>query len=222
MMELSGNIKKLRAENKLTQAQLAKKLNVSRSTISSWETGRSFPDLEMVIEICDCFNLSLDSLLREDEKMVKKLNFGIKQKRLLIALLVIVGILLLNGFMSTLAITATPQNLKISQVQLTRDHYYNGQNPDRDWNTMVHLKMASKNPFLKPKVDELIVFEEEGNLIADTTYTFNLFNIFDSNKTVEGIQSVFINQEVRNDEISLKVKGDSKGTIAVRVVNVNE
>ena len=77
-MNLSEKIKKLRSENNLTQEQLAEKLQVSRSTISSWETGRSFPVLEMVIEICDCFNVSLDFLLREDEKMVRKLNFGIK------------------------------------------------------------------------------------------------------------------------------------------------
>jgi len=79
-MKLSVKIKKLRAENNLTQEQLAEKLQVSRSTISSWETGRSYPDLEMTISICDCFNVSLDFLLREDEKMVRKLNFGIKQK----------------------------------------------------------------------------------------------------------------------------------------------
>ncbi|WP_411830086.1 helix-turn-helix transcriptional regulator [Metasolibacillus meyeri] len=54
----------MRVENKLTQEQLAEKLQVSRSTISSWETGRSYPDLEMIIVICDCFHVSLDFLLR--------------------------------------------------------------------------------------------------------------------------------------------------------------
>lgn len=46
-MNLSEKVKKLRAENNVTQEQLTKKLQVSRSTISSWETGRGYPDLEM-------------------------------------------------------------------------------------------------------------------------------------------------------------------------------
>ena len=54
-MNLSEKIKKLRAENKLTQEQLAKNLQVSRSTISSWETGRSYPDLEMIIDNLQLF-----------------------------------------------------------------------------------------------------------------------------------------------------------------------
>lgn len=48
-MEIGRKIKENRVNKELTQEQLAKKLNVSRTTISSWETGRTYPDLEMIV-----------------------------------------------------------------------------------------------------------------------------------------------------------------------------
>lgn len=59
-MEIGEKIKRAREQHKLTQAQLAEKLTVSRSTISGWEVGRNIPDLGMIIKISDLFELSLD------------------------------------------------------------------------------------------------------------------------------------------------------------------
>ena len=61
-MELSEKLKQLRADKKITQEKLAEILHVSRTTISSWETGRSYPDLQMIVEISDYFNVSMDNL----------------------------------------------------------------------------------------------------------------------------------------------------------------
>src|SRR5690625_4999015 len=164
-MNLSVKLKTLRTEKNLTQEQLAEKLQVSRSTISSWETGRSYPDLEMVIEICDCFNVSLDYLLREDEKMVRKLNFGTKQKRWLIGIVITLAFLLFNTVISSLTFQANPKHLEVSNVTMIRDVSYNGENPDRDWNTTINLDMKSKNIFFKPIAVELLVFND--NVIVD-------------------------------------------------------
>lgn len=221
-MNLSGKIKKIRAENKLTQEQLAEKLKVSRSTISSWETGRSYPDLEMVIEICDCFNVSLDFLLREDEKMVRKLNFGIKQKRMLIALVVILALLLVNTVLSNVRFEANSKSLEISNVHMIRDRSYNGGDPKRDWNTMISLEMKSKNLFFKPIADELLVFENHGNITMQINWLFNIFNIFDSNRTVKADQSVLIDENLTNDQITLKLKGEkSNKLILFNISDIN-
>lgn len=207
-MNLSGKIKKLRGENNLTQELLAEKLRVSRSTISSWETGRSYPDLEMVIEICDYFNVTLDFLLREDEKMVRKLNFGTKQKRVLLVLVFILAILLVNTVLSTLSFQANANSLEISNVNLIRDFSYSGENPDRDWNTIINLEMKSKNVFFKPIADELLIFEDNGILIAQTNWSFNIFNVFDTQRTVQADQYVLINNSLTKDVITLKLQGD--------------
>jgi len=212
-MNLSVKIKKLRAENNYTQEQLAEKLKVSRSTISSWETGRSYPDLEMVIEICDCFNVSLDFLLREDENMVRKLNFGIKQKRMLVTLVVILALFLVNTVVSTAIFEANPKSLEISKVRMIRDLSYNGENPKRDWNTIIKLEMKSKNVFFKPIADELSVFEDNGNLTVQTYWSFNIFNIFDSHRTVQANQSVLLNENIANDDIKLSLRGDKSNKL---------
>ncbi len=69
-------------------------LNVSRPTISSWEIGRNYPDLETIIAISDLFGISLDHLLREDKEMAKDTTKKIKNGRIykyvLIGLAVIV------------------------------------------------------------------------------------------------------------------------------------
>lgn len=72
-MEFAKQIKQLRAANQLTQEQLARQLNVSRQTISSWETGRNLPDLEMVVVLAKLFEISLDTLILGDDKMENKL-----------------------------------------------------------------------------------------------------------------------------------------------------
>jgi len=73
-MSLGTKIKENRSKLNVTQEELGKKLHVSRQTISNWEVGRSYPDIESLILLSDIFNLSLDKLLREDTNMVSSLK----------------------------------------------------------------------------------------------------------------------------------------------------
>lgn len=56
-------IKKLREKNKLTQAELAEKLNVSDKTISKWETARGYPDISLLEPIAKAFGVSITELI---------------------------------------------------------------------------------------------------------------------------------------------------------------
>lgn len=58
----------------MTQDDLAEKYFVTRQTISNWENSKSYPDLETLAKISDDYNISLDSLLKEDDKMVKDIS----------------------------------------------------------------------------------------------------------------------------------------------------
>ena len=56
--KFSENLKRLRVENKISQALLAEKLHISH-----WETGYSEPSLKQLLELAHFFNLSTDDLL---------------------------------------------------------------------------------------------------------------------------------------------------------------
>ncbi len=66
-MSLSKKIYELRKANNLSQEQLAEKVNVSRQSISKWESGETIPEIERVIELSKIFNVSTDYLLLSSE-----------------------------------------------------------------------------------------------------------------------------------------------------------
>ena len=80
-MKLSEQIKKYRKENNLTQEQFASKLFVSKQAVSKWETNRSYPDINLLPQIAEMLNISIDELIgkketenstNNQEKIIKK------------------------------------------------------------------------------------------------------------------------------------------------------
>lgn len=65
--DIGSKIKAARIEKKLTQKQVAEILGVSRQTISNWENEKSYPDIISVIKMIECYDVSLDYLLRGTE-----------------------------------------------------------------------------------------------------------------------------------------------------------
>ncbi|MGX7205518.1 helix-turn-helix domain-containing protein [Enterococcus pingfangensis] len=97
-MEIGERLKARRTELNLTQESVAEALGITRQTISNWENGRSYPDIERMVRLSDIYSLSLDELLKGDQKMVKQLqeNTTINQflKRFIFMLLVNVGLMI--------------------------------------------------------------------------------------------------------------------------------
>ena len=73
-MEIGKKLKDARINAKLTQEKVAEKINVSRQTISNWETEKSYPDIVSVIELSNLYSISLDDLLKGDKKMIEHLE----------------------------------------------------------------------------------------------------------------------------------------------------
>ena len=65
-MNFKDNLKKIRKDNNLSQEELAEKLNVTRQSVSKWESGIAYPEMDKVIQICKMFNLNIDDLLNKD------------------------------------------------------------------------------------------------------------------------------------------------------------
>lgn len=73
-MTFGKTLKERRSQLDLTQQEVAKKLYISRQTISNWENGKSYPDLDMLIKISDVYHVSIDSLLKGDHELKKSLD----------------------------------------------------------------------------------------------------------------------------------------------------
>ena len=65
-MNLSDNLKKIRKEQNLSQEDLAESLGVSRQSVSKWESGQAYPEMDKVLQICKMFDVSIDDLLNQD------------------------------------------------------------------------------------------------------------------------------------------------------------
>ena len=65
-MTLAEKILELRTARALSQGDLAERLEVSRQSVSKWETGQSVPDLDKIIKLADLFGVSVDELVREN------------------------------------------------------------------------------------------------------------------------------------------------------------
>lgn len=66
-MNISEKILQLRKANNLTQEQLAEQLDISRQSISKWESGQSIPELDKLIALSNIFNVTTDYLLKPSE-----------------------------------------------------------------------------------------------------------------------------------------------------------
>ena len=71
-MELSGQIKRHRARLDLSQEELADKIFVTRQSVSNWENGKTYPDLQSLLRLSDLFGLSLDELIKGDIERMKE------------------------------------------------------------------------------------------------------------------------------------------------------
>ena len=83
-------IKKLRKNNHLTQAEFAEKYGITYQAVSNWEHGKNLPDIALLKQIADDFNVSIDELLGSEKKPLKKDN-----KYLIIGVIFAVALIIL-------------------------------------------------------------------------------------------------------------------------------
>lgn len=82
-MYLGDNIFFLRKQKKITQEQLAEIMNVSRQTVSRWESNDVIPELNKLVELCELFSCKLDALVRENLSSQKDVYSEIEIRRVL-------------------------------------------------------------------------------------------------------------------------------------------
>ena len=73
-MNIGQRIADIRKENNLTQEEFGDIFHVTRQTVSNWETEKNYPDLKILVDISDHFQISLDQLLKEDPDMIERID----------------------------------------------------------------------------------------------------------------------------------------------------
>ena len=76
---LGENLYLLRKQNQLTQEEIATALNVTRQTISNWETDKVKPTIDKVIELSEVYRVSLDSIVGIKRTKTNKTSFILKK-----------------------------------------------------------------------------------------------------------------------------------------------
>ena len=78
---LGANVRALRIERKLTQEQLATKLNVSGRTVSRWETGTTMPDMSLLCELAEFYQISISEII-DGQRRNEQMNEEVKETAL--------------------------------------------------------------------------------------------------------------------------------------------
>ena len=84
---IGENIARLRRLSNMTQSELAEKINYSDKSVSKWEQGNGIPDVRILLQLAELFNVSVDDLVREHKEapvMPKKTRL---RRRIIISLL---------------------------------------------------------------------------------------------------------------------------------------
>lgn len=69
--------KQLRKENKLTQAELSERLNVTQSTVSKWEQGKTTPDYPVLRNLSEIYKVSIDTMLGGNYLALQQNDLGV-------------------------------------------------------------------------------------------------------------------------------------------------
>ncbi|MCK8625216.1 helix-turn-helix transcriptional regulator [Apilactobacillus sp. M161] len=212
-MEFNKKIIYLRNKSNITQSQFAEILKVSRSTVSGWETGRNVPDIEMIVSICDFFNVSLDYMLRGDNKLIKKIGMSKKIKTFLIIfifVLIFISLYFANKSYENNLNVINPNNLKIEKIE--KKSVYLEKEHKTDYKYFLYVKLNSKFSTwdkyrLGFSVYPVIYYGKgiDKNFVFVSLYSRNSINIFSNiknNKIVQKFEIPAGNNKGKNIALS--------------------
>lgn len=98
-MNFSEKIKEIRKRQNLTQEEFAEKIFVSRNAVAKWESNRGYPDIQNLITISDTFGISLDDLVKDDQKLKNNIVLDSTSKKWHILVIVyLIAIIIYIGY----------------------------------------------------------------------------------------------------------------------------
>ena len=77
-MKFGDNLRNLRKSKKISQEALAEKVNVSRQSVSKWETGEAYPEMNNILELCKIFHCNINDLVNDNMIDLDSLDEDVK------------------------------------------------------------------------------------------------------------------------------------------------
>lgn len=112
-MNINDKLLELRKNKNMSQEDVANKLNVSRQTVSKWETGESKPDLDKVMPICELFGITPDELLTGSKKEIVK-NISENKNALVISMCVLMYFIAIVWIIIADSMSFMNENISVS------------------------------------------------------------------------------------------------------------
>lgn len=208
-MTVAEMIKKTRTEANMTQEEYGAKFGVSRQTVSSWENERSLPDLQMLIDICNTYHVSLDKLLNEDKEFVEKIDFYHKYQKVIrfIGICLAAGILIFALIFTNWKITEKNMNHAFER-NAEKLGFIKGEIYEMNEENVQYRLPNQKLPFLKKDfyvkncyadftiagTEISIVLDEDEEFSIVFNHFRNIKGSFNKNKQIE-VQENTLNEE---------------------------
>ena len=213
-MKFNEKILELRKQKGWSQEELGEKINVSRQTISKYETGQSSPEMEKLLEISKVFNISIDELVGKETKTfaeVKKHN----SKKWLVLLFVIIIFILIFLYK---AISFTIIYLRANSF--SENNYYMGEYLSNESDNMTIVIKTTKidnkikietitDSFERPDMIEYIEINEKKayllsyNKEKDKYIVENKLDDFNSDEEIEEYFNSFSDNKIKETTLSM-------------------
>ena len=93
-VDIGQKILEIRKSEGLSQTEFAERFNVTRQTVSNWEHGKNYPDMETLIRISDEYDITFDELVKKDKAFIRSIDHSRRVARKSIIIFVVIGIVL--------------------------------------------------------------------------------------------------------------------------------
>lgn len=170
-------IKKLRQDNKLTQAELAEKLGVTYQAVSKWENGKNVPDIATLKEISKLFNIDIDDIINGEKKEKIKNNnkyliIGIGIIALLFIFILILSIHIINN--------NHEDKIEINDISATCEKFnVTGSlvhSNDKSYIRISNIEFCADDDVVYKEI-ECTLYEKNGNIINKITSCNKGYNV---------------------------------------------
>ncbi|WP_056966701.1 helix-turn-helix transcriptional regulator [Apilactobacillus ozensis] len=222
-MEFKDKLKLLREKRNYTQSELANKLGTYRIKVSSWENGNSYPDIKMIVKICDYFNISIDDILNEDKKIIEKFKNDKKKIKLYSYITIISLFVMLTSFVliyNSMITGINANEIKVIKVKkipvIIHKKIYNKIRTEKDYKYYVYVKFNSAFRTFAANIPSMQCDSYKRYTTASFKAKHSL-NIFKNLKQNKRIQKLEIPTYAEDEEGSL-----NKGKNICIVTNENK